>query len=563
MTRASLLLLGFSLSLGACVASTESADTGSNGSAAGKADGIGDEALCPAEVALNAGEGSAKRCYDTESGQFVASECCADVCEGASMRAQSNGERCAWTSEPGMAGARVGQFAPQLCCDLNDDLACGRATEVGGGCVDAETGMAVDAACCAPEPTACHPSVASAIDTCMYRLAESDAEEGLPVPSRTAVFDACTQELESLGGILDERCVYQPELPFCDLDFETVASDFIAPCADARDDAACTFGLTYAFTQAQAHMTVVHRFEHTLASAQALSQTERDQISAGASAVTGEALDLSGAFDQADAGRINVVELFDLSANVGFTAVEFGSGDTSVGAIFRAGTTERVADIGDGDIFGCSADIGQGGNVCSENADCADGFVCEGRIDDENPVGTPLGLCVGTDAPGNYQDCTSIRDCDEGYCAGVIAFGDWGMCSPGWMFGERSNETVLEADGESVRSDVLVYGQATVPMDLQLTLDLFHDVDPDALTIELLIPGYEGGEDDERPRVTVWPREGVSAPYPTGGRVVLPVLAFGDESINGAWTLRVTDDSLDGASGGVFGWTLSYSSRYD
>ena len=79
----------------------------------------------------------------------------------------------------------------------------------------------------------------------------------------------------------------------------------------------------------------------------------------------------------------------------------------------------------------------------------------------------------------------------------------------------------------------------------------------------VLIPGYDGGTDDDRPRVTVWPSDEVSAGHPTGGRVVLPVRAFGDESINGAWTLVVTDENADGQGGGVFGWTLGYSSRYD
>jgi|GEM_PF-2388450 len=563
MLRPGLTLLGFALFSAACGVSDPAAEN-SSGSASGKADEIGDGALCPETAALNAGAGSAKRCYDVDNGQFVPTQCCAEVCEGASMRAQSNGDRCAWTDEPGLDGAAVGQFAPQLCCDLNEELACGRAVSSDGGCVDPEGGTAVDAACCDTEPSSCHPSVAGILGQCMFELAESERDEGLPLSSRAALFDACTQELELVAGRIDEWCAFQPELPFCGQDFETIANDFIGPCAEeGRAEADCTFGLTYRDTPAQAHITTVHRAVHTLESAMSTPALEQAQIAAAASAVWGEALTLDAAFGVADAGRIGVVEFFDLSRSVGYTAVEFGAGDTSVGAFFAAGTTERVADIGDGDVVRCDAPVGEGGNTCSENADCADGFRCEGRIDDDNPVGTPLGLCVDTNAPGSFDECDAIRDCDQGYCAGLIGFDGWGMCTPGWMFGERNNPQVLDADGDTARSDVFVYGQATVPMDLQLTLDLFHDVDVEQLTIELLIPGYEGSPDDDRPRVTVWPADGVSTNLATGGRVVLPVRAFGDESINGAWTLVVTEDGLDGLSGGVDGWTLAFSSRYD
>lgn len=561
MRRLSLVSLAFSLL--AC-GGTDSEAGVSGASGGGKADGFGDEALCPAEVALNAGEGSAKRCYDVSNGQFVATGCCADVCEGASMRTQSNGDRCAWTDEPGLPGAAVGQFAPQLCCDLNAEIACGRATQSDGVCADPQTGAEVDAACCASEPDGCHPSIAAVLNQCVYAQAEGYREEGLPLPTRAAMFESCASELELVAGGIDERCAFQPDLPFCGLDFEQIAGEYVVPCAAAgREAADCTFGLTFHDAAAQAHITVVHRAAHTLTSGQAAPAMEQAQIVAAIGGVYEEALDLAGAFDAVDEGLVNVVELFDLSTSVGYTAIEFGAGDNAYGAIFRSGTTERAAFIGDGDIYDCEAPLGQGGNVCSENADCAAGFRCEGRIDDANPIGTPLGLCVNTDAPASFDDCTEIRDCDTGYCAGLIGMGGTGMCSPGWMFGERTNEETLSVDGGSARSDVLVYAQATVPMDLQLTLDLFHDVDVNALRVELLIPGYEGSPDEDRPRVTVWPSEDVSAGHPTGGRVVLPVRAFGDEGINGAWTLIVTDEDDDGASGGVFGWTLNYASRYD
>ncbi|MGH1349033.1 MAG: hypothetical protein ACRBN8_46300 [Nannocystales bacterium] len=557
------LPLALALSLTACGAAT--AESGSAAeTVGGKADGIGDGELCPPTVALNAGVGSAKRCYEVGSGQFVPTACCEDLCVGASMREQSNGDRCAWTSEPGLEGATQGQFAPQLCCDLNEDLACGRATSSGDACVDPQTGAVVEDACCADEPAACHPSIASAISGCVYAQVESLSEEGLPLPTQRALFEACTAELDGVAGLIDQRCAFQPELAFCGLDFETVASEFIAPCAVTEQDRyGCSLGLTYASTPMQAHITTVDRVEYTLASAQGAGPTQQAQIAAAASGVYGETLTLSEAFDRVDAGRINVVEFYDLSNNAAYTAIEFGAGDTSVGAFFLAGTTQNIADIGDGDILNCDAPVGSGGNLCAHNDDCADGFRCQGRADEPNPISTPVGLCIDVNAPSSFEDCTSLRGCEQGYCAGLVAFDGTGMCSPGWMFGERSNDELLAVDGTSARSDVLLYGQASVPMDLELTLELFHDIDTADLTVELLIPGYEGSPDEDRPRITVWPAEGVTTPHPTGGLVTIPVRAFGDESINGAWTVIVSEDGLDGVGGGVFGWTLGYSSRWD
>ncbi len=551
--------VALTFALVACGTSAASSDE-QDGGPEGKADGVTDGEWCPADVALNAGEGSAKRCYDGETGRFVPTECCADLCEGASMRTQSNGDRCAWTGEPGLPGATTGQFAPQICCDLNADLACGRASLEGGRCLDGEA--EVDAVCCEQEPTACHPSIASAIDACVYEQIEGLREEGQPLPTEMALFETCVEELELLAPRIDARCAFQPELPFCGLTFEAIALDYVAPCAvSERADHDCTFGATYFDLADQAHIAVVDRAEHTLASAE--GSEVQAQIIEAVSGVYEETFDLPSAFDAVDDGRINVVEVFDLSRSVGYTAIEFGAGDNSYGAIFRSGTLERAADITDGDIGHCEAPLGEGGNLCQSNDDCADGFRCEGTTDAPNPISTPLGLCVDTGIDASFEDCDTLRGCEGGYCAGLVAFDGNGMCSPGWMFGERRSEQTVAVDGDVARDDVLIYGQATVPVDLTVTLDLFHDVDTAELTVELLIPGYDGAPDADRPRVTVWPAEGITTAHPTGGRVTLPVRAFGDESINGAWTLVVTDTAADGSEGGVFGWTLGFSSRYD
>lgn len=563
------------LALGsACSSQAEDASETAADGPGGKADDPSSSALCPAEAAINAGEGTAKRCYDPSNGQFVPSECCTDLCEGAGIREQANGERCAWLDEPGLPGAVIGQFAPSLCCALNDEQACARAEGEPGSCIDPESGNVVEDVCCDadPEPPACHPAIAGSINMCIYAQIEGHREQGEPVPNLLSLFDSCTSEFDALFPQIDARCEFQPELAFCGLDVETVANDFVAPCAtEQRAIHDCAFGVSFFDTLRQSHMTLVDKDELRLAQATVATPLVQQQITAAVGAGHELPVSLDEAFERVDGGVVNHIEMFDLSSSRGYTIVEFGAGDTSVGAIFATGTTEMVAVIGDGDISlpgtysgGCNAPIGPGGNFCSVTEDCAPGFNCEGRIQDENPIQTPLGLCIDQSVNTNNESCTELRGCGEGqYCTGLSA-GDDGFCGGGWMFGERTAGEQVEApDGGSARGDVLVYGQATVPMDLELTLELFHASDTDELQVELLIPGPTDGTDEDRARITVWPREGVNTSSPTYGRVTLAANAFGDEGINGKWTILVTDTSANGQTGGVYDWSMRYSSRFD
>lgn len=62
--------------------------------------------------------------------------------------------------------------------------------------------------------------------------------------------------------------------------------------------------------------------------------------------------DLDQAFDAADEGAIDMVEL-DNDAGA-FDWVSFFAGDTEVGVIYERATLNRVGEISDGDILGCS-----------------------------------------------------------------------------------------------------------------------------------------------------------------------------------------------------------------
>jgi len=59
------------------------------------------------------------------------------------------------------------------------------------------------------------------------------------------------------------------------------------------------------------------------------------------------------AFELADEGSFSVRGIYH--ERVSYTWIHFYSGDTEVGAIFRRGTEEVVAEIGDGDLLGCVA----------------------------------------------------------------------------------------------------------------------------------------------------------------------------------------------------------------
>lgn len=72
---------------------------------------------CPAEAAIS-GQGAQRACRDSDTGDAVAPECCAAQCEGADWREQANGSFCAYV-HGAPEGARVGQFAPRLCCELD------------------------------------------------------------------------------------------------------------------------------------------------------------------------------------------------------------------------------------------------------------------------------------------------------------------------------------------------------------------------------------------------------------------------------------------------------------
>jgi subtilisin-like proprotein convertase family protein len=190
---------------------------------------------------------------------------------------------------------------------------------------------------------------------------------------------------------------------------------------------------------------------------------------------------------------------------------------------------------------------------CRFDGDCAADERCEGITDFGGP--TPIGKCREVrDYDGYWRGCSDTAPCEDGlFCSG-LTWGGGGWCSPDWMQDTFYNETqrYIPADGTTVTTTVDVYGQASVPMDLVVDLDLRHDR-PEDLRIVLLDPN---GTD-----AVIWdgPNEG-------GRDLPTSLIALGnisrDDMVNGRWRLQVTNVGGRGL-GNLHSWQLWVSSRYD
>ena len=184
---------------------------------------------------------------------------------------------------------------------------------------------------------------------------------------------------------------------------------------------------------------------------------------------------------------------------------------------------------------------------CRSNDDCEGTLSCRGIPFDGS---TDLGRCIDlSPIPGEGAWCDADTPCAEGLgCAGVEAWGD-GICNPLWMFGSFDNTTEVTIDDPgSATSEVVVYGLASVPVDIAVTLDISHP-NPSDLTVILTDPNGTSG--------TVWSNEADPQSY-----VAVNNGISRDDAINGLWTLTVTD-TVSGNAGTLHGWTLDLSSRWD
>lgn len=408
---------------------------------------------------------------------------------------------------------------------------------------------------CSPLPPAdgCPDVVAQNILACVaLQVADSANDPETPDLSRAEALAICSDG-EALGPVFDHLCLEGgTPLDFCAAGFDAFAQQTGPACHDALAPFAveCVFGDEYR-DLAWSH-DVVSGDRRVLSSPAGLTAIAGAQIVAAAQASGASVTTLDEAFAFADEGEINRTELWDRTSARAYVVYEFGAGDTSVGAYFELAGTEPVARIGDGFLDRCSAAVGNQGNDCTSDADCSVGR-CFG-----NSEGSELGRCTVFSGFGEQTMCSAADECDIGQglvCAGLTRTDD-GICFPAWMrgnFGEGGRfddglQIAIPDQGTLART-LLVYGLATVDMDVELEIDGAHD---DASQLDITLVNPAGTE------ATV-----ALSSEPGRLRASAAVFGFsGDEMVDGTWTLRITD-SVAGGTGMLDGWHLRIGSRMD
>lgn len=251
------------------------------------------------------------------------------------------------------------------------------------------------------------------------------------------------------------------------------------------------------------------------------------------------------AVDTVDAGEVNILSVWDVSNERSYDVFEYALGDTSVGTVYAAGTTERAAVISDLDFYECQAFRGPARRDCSTNEDCAEGLRCEGRV---NGVGS----CINTSASpeGNQAQCTSSSECSEGLVCAGENFGG-GFCNPAWMRRHFQVEPFQAFTEDGLTIDLDSYGLATAHTDVSLNLFITHD---DFSQLRVVLTNPTGTESivhnqDGTANELYFRHEAVRG-FP------------GDEDANGTWTLRI--ENLDPTlSGRLYDFGLEVTSRWD
>ena len=406
-----------------------------------------------------------------------------------------------------------------------------------------------------PAPTACRAELAAAIRACVDdRLADPDYDS--TVVSRLDLVAECSDP-EIVAPAWDTLCA-TTEAPaeLCGLTMEQITLTVLPVCRHALEnevlDQTCVFGLWYGDLWRRPGAVVVLS-KRTLTTPDGLSDLDRAQIVAAVHETAySDVTTAEEAFAAVDQGEVNVTDLWDASNRRAFRVVEVGAGDNSFGLYFEAGTTTVVARDHDSDVLDCTVTWGPERRACQADAQCAAGLHCTG-ISSELPRGACIDTAADTD-PATGAECSASTPCPTGLvCAGEPTNGA-GLCVPAWMRGAFVTEPALpipDGDPAGAEAAVLVYGLATVDVDVQLDLVVSHPRPAD-LRVSLVNPA--GTE------VVLFDHTG------TGAELYLdhaPVKGFpGDEVVNGVWRLRAID-SKTGEAGGLGRFGLTITSRWD
>lgn len=409
---------------------------------------------------------------------------------------------------------------------------------------------------CGPAPSGlCHQAIAADIRGCVADLLMDP--ERAPASELEAI-ELCG-DIEPVADAFDAVCAASDPPDFCDGTLEEFALEVLPVCIFELQgevlDRTCVFGSVYRDLFRDSGVHVVWRRE--IDSVTGLGDLERQQIvlAVQASSHT-DVTTAEEALSRVDQNVINQVEVWDATGRRSFTAYEYGAGDNSYGRIFERGSTATAALIGDGDLRDCSAMFGPEERPCSSDDQCAEGIRCNGIAEQ-----TGRGLCVNTagdDDPAEGSPCSAAGGpaCPLGsglICAGLTREEE-GLCLPAWMRRkvEAAPQIPIEPDAPTT-SLIVMSGLATVDMDVAIELSLSH-ADSGSFRITLSNPATA--------EVVVF--DG-SSPGPVLD-LAMPVHGFsGDEQVNGAWTLTVTDRTpgAGAANATLDRWSLLVGSRWD
>lgn len=192
-----------------------------------------------------------------------------------------------------------------------------------------------------------------------------------------------------------------------------------------------------------------------------------------------------------------------------------------------------------------------GGEICADTTECADGLRCTGRVAEYG-----YGKCRDlSNRPGFQEPCSVDADCQDRLVCIAQTVYSTGYCADDWM---RDTFSVGGVTGlpavamtEPMAFPVWVYGQASVPEDIIVTLDITHS-DPSSLWIGLQPPtGQEA--------VTLWDGATMTGPIPS--RIVDRAI-YRDDAVNGRYELLVQNVGGRG-EGELRGFSIEVTSRWD
>lgn len=189
---------------------------------------------------------------------------------------------------------------------------------------------------------------------------------------------------------------------------------------------------------------------------------------------------------------------------------------------------------------------------CLDKSDCPSGWYCTGKPVDGS---YDYGKCYDpTPIPGADASCDPTHPCGADLeCLGVVVWGS-GFCVPAWQRDQFSSNDWLDIPstaGATIDDPVLVYGQATVPVDIQV-YPVIEVSDPHALRVTLVSCNGDAS--------LMWDGPNETGPMPAvlDHNCCIP----SDDNGNGTWHL-VVENVTGGAVGSLRGWTLDITSQWD